>query len=1433
MVKRTFRLFISSTFSDFIAEREALQTHVFPELESFCAKRGARFQAIDLRWGITEEAQREHDTMRICLEEIRRSQQLSPRPNFAVLLGGRYGWEPVPARITGDHWMRLAATASPADSQILHQSYQGPDLNAIPPVYHLHARLGNLADNEVREGALLEALRRSAEAAGFQGDDRLPYFASATHQEIVLGALSGDEAPDHVHVYVRNLKHLPQEAVAADFIDWDVKSVSLVRGARERLRELEGALRERLSANVHDLYTNWSQHGKDGARDEQYLADFCQFFLAHQKALIDSELTSIGISDELAARERAHQEFGLKRSEVFAGREQLLARIFKYTENANLQPARGPLVLIGAGGTGKSALLAKAARLDLEATRSGDVVVIQRYIGGVPGNESLMTILFSLVMDIAIIYDRPEPLLCENLKDLAESFKSVLAFSNAERPLHLYLDALDQLDSAAGAWLLEWLPKKLPAHARILVSLRSETIVEQSARRRFAKKDLLEVSQMSASEGQAMLDVWLADKSSAWFNAGITPSTGRSLTPLQRHAVLKAFNVSGSALWLKLAYEEASTWASWDRARELPATVEGLIIDLIDRRLLESENHPKVFTEKALAYITAGRFGLSEDELARALGTDKLVRKEFERNERTHPKWEDSKKLPGIIWSRLYFDLQPYISLVEVDGALVMRWFHREFSQVLNKRYLTRRVNKQATHSALANIFRDLEQELRPYQNNDDKFYIATLPTGQSASAALRRVMEQPWQLAQAEKFNEQKLLLSDFGFCLAKCAAGYVDDLERDFQTAHLRDAARFLRMNLHFLRSDLLDRMWPRHRVLVQLALEEYPAKDFGASAKTWLDRGNADWDVSIAPSLVNRPFSVQIRPPQGVGVKRVAVDAFERLLVTDERHVTEAFDGMTGRPLGVTDYDDQPTGDAGEQAASLPDGAIEGLSWSVGNGRWFRWQARPKDEIASLYEPALGSWSTLAEMHQHDVWLAVGLRDGGFASLGINSDMAALVLWPSIGEPRLLRLNSFFSARPPCGIVQLPDESFIVWPAWSDGLATRLRRRPGSSKYRQYPLYGTEHMRGAIPYGDGGFVTWTSSGEVRLWQIDDLLPQLGNSRAPHNRRELAPPWDLLAGQRSVNVLYSMPDGDLFAQDDANSSEYWLWQCSADEQVEFRSASKPTLNLPSLQSGVIEDLLYPHLTWVDAFKHVVGNNRARYPVVSTKGKKQLLNYGEPDEKESDLEVWIKWLFRVMEDGKGSVPHFGNQRRLDLIANALAAIDRLAPDHQLVAFLKANELRNLAEPSGEHVFNPILRLLELHATEENKMLDWIAFCEKHSIDKARVECEKLCVAHPTLWRILLRLALLQVEPFGVASTALLTRASKIPGCPPLLRRLPSQAGVSVWEFVVQGKRSLWICGHPMPSKIFISEEGLCLTGNLALGVRTLQMLGSAAAEAV
>ena len=90
------RVFVSSTFSDMKHERNALAADAFPKLEQLCHRHGFQFQAIDLRCGVSTEAGLDHRTMRICFDELRRAQELSPRPNFLTLLGNRYGWRPLP-----------------------------------------------------------------------------------------------------------------------------------------------------------------------------------------------------------------------------------------------------------------------------------------------------------------------------------------------------------------------------------------------------------------------------------------------------------------------------------------------------------------------------------------------------------------------------------------------------------------------------------------------------------------------------------------------------------------------------------------------------------------------------------------------------------------------------------------------------------------------------------------------------------------------------------------------------------------------------------------------------------------------------------------------------------------------------------------------------------------------------------------------------------------------------------------------------------------------------------------------------------------------------------------------------------------------------------------------------------------------------------------
>jgi hypothetical protein len=68
----TFRVFVSSTFSDLKAERNALQERAFPGLRAYCQEKGARFQVIDLRWAVTEEETKHGKVLEVCLDEIER-----------------------------------------------------------------------------------------------------------------------------------------------------------------------------------------------------------------------------------------------------------------------------------------------------------------------------------------------------------------------------------------------------------------------------------------------------------------------------------------------------------------------------------------------------------------------------------------------------------------------------------------------------------------------------------------------------------------------------------------------------------------------------------------------------------------------------------------------------------------------------------------------------------------------------------------------------------------------------------------------------------------------------------------------------------------------------------------------------------------------------------------------------------------------------------------------------------------------------------------------------------------------------------------------------------------------------------------------------------------------------------------------------------------
>jgi len=50
---KTVRVFISSTFRDMHAERDHLVRFIFPRPRDLAVAHGCRFQAFDLRWGVS------------------------------------------------------------------------------------------------------------------------------------------------------------------------------------------------------------------------------------------------------------------------------------------------------------------------------------------------------------------------------------------------------------------------------------------------------------------------------------------------------------------------------------------------------------------------------------------------------------------------------------------------------------------------------------------------------------------------------------------------------------------------------------------------------------------------------------------------------------------------------------------------------------------------------------------------------------------------------------------------------------------------------------------------------------------------------------------------------------------------------------------------------------------------------------------------------------------------------------------------------------------------------------------------------------------------------------------------------------------------------------------------------------------------------------
>ena len=653
------RFFISSTFADMERERNLLKS-VFDSLREDYGRRGWQIDYVDLRWGISDEASADNRTMRICLEELHRSREMSPRPNFILLLGERYGWMPLPETLSAEEYNGLYGEATLDEMGYLERWYDF-DSNALPDGrYELRRR--DTYSRDCHEFDYAErGLRSLLDRYGRRhAGSRFVFDRSATEQEIREGLLGDAEAQrEHVIGYVRTLSGVPAD-VAASFTEKDAD-----------LRGRLGRLRDEITATVEpDLLYRESNISYGDYQNESFAKRFTEAMTARLRRVIDAEIarnSAGGIDDELDV----HRTFAAEESARFFGREIELQRLRNYIDTDGPQT---PLRIVAPSGTGKSALSARI--VDLYSRPGSPVTVVPIFCGhtfATTGVVELGETLKRILADLTRTAYKPEPINyagTDRLWSIALSVSSGFYKLPAERRFLFVIDALDQVNCHEDELrhLVNMIPacekKALPANVRIIFSTTDEQRWDHAcSHQRFELPDMRMESGSLVSHSLRL--------------------NGRRLTSEQWMSVNAALlQADMRPVYLTLLGSYLSVLRSSQPTGEIPVTFEGLLLHYI-AELSRPERHGRRMVEMALALILNSGYGIYLSDLDDMLAMDDELNGAF--RARSHHDWQsgDEPRLPSIYRSRLYHDLQPLLRMRHSEAGEVVTVYHNAIREVI------------------------------------------------------------------------------------------------------------------------------------------------------------------------------------------------------------------------------------------------------------------------------------------------------------------------------------------------------------------------------------------------------------------------------------------------------------------------------------------------------------------------------------------------------------------------------------------------------------------------------------------------------------------------------------------------------------------------------------------------------------------------------
>jgi hypothetical protein len=461
--------------------------------------------------------------------------------------------------------------------------------------------------------------------------------------------------------------------------------------------------------------------------------------------------------DPFAEENAAAEAFVETRMEryVIGSRQPVFDALLEHAEGTG---GNGYLCLVGAPGSGKSALLAKFYRDYVRGAREDvaggiparaphpDDLVIPHFIGvnSTNARELLRRLCHELAAGTDIADEIPG-----DFDGLRAAFPSFLEQAAGARRVVLLIDALNQLAPTLGATAMTWLPDRLPETARIILTALPRP--ELDAARTRLKPIVEPLGPLTKDDASEIVDVFLA-------------RFRKELDERQRGELL-AKKDAGNALYLNTALEELRTLGIYeeiiDRIQELPDEVQPLFLWILER--LEGDDGFRDEDGKPIgpelvraycSYLAAAREGMTHAELVDLIA----------------PGDEQAEVPPDAQGNVAALEalLRPYL----MRRAELLDFFHGQLEEAVDGEYLDEEHERLATHHRLAEYFRHRAD-----------------PAGSNAwDAYPRGLSELPYHLTNSarkededdDRWQEVTDLLTDFRFLERKAAdVGVIEETD------------------------------------------------------------------------------------------------------------------------------------------------------------------------------------------------------------------------------------------------------------------------------------------------------------------------------------------------------------------------------------------------------------------------------------------------------------------------------------------------------------------------------------------------------------------------------------------------------------------------------------------------------------------------------